>query len=81
MFYDVLLVLALLFTGVTFLWEWLRGHPFIFLVYWAVCGWLTILAAVMAVYDMLRVRIEARHAEEKLREHYFSDKEDPDSRP
>jgi hypothetical protein len=78
MFWDVLVVLVLAFVGSTFLWNWLRSNPFWFLVYWAVCGWLTILAAVLAVYDMIRVRLEGRHAEDRLREKYFPGKDDSD---
>jgi len=78
MFYDVLVVLVLLFLGSTLLWEWLRAHPMVFLGYWAACGWLTILAAVLAVYDMIRVRVEARHRENQLREEYFPQSKDAD---
>jgi len=78
MFYDVLVVLLLLFVGSTFLWEWLRVHPLVFLGYWAACGWLTILAAVLAIYDMIRVRLEARRGDQQLREDYFPEKKNPD---
>jgi hypothetical protein len=76
MFYDVLAVLLLIFAGSTFLWSWLRERPLLFLGYWAACGWLTILAALLAIYDMARVRIEARRAAEQLRDQYFSEKKD-----
>jgi hypothetical protein len=71
MFYDVLVVLVLMFLGSTFLWPWLREHPFLFLGYWAVCGWLTILAALFAVYDLASVRLDARRAEKELKEEYL----------
>jgi hypothetical protein len=78
MFWDVIAVLVLAFLGSTFLWNWLRANPVWFLSYWALCGWLTILAAVLAVYDMIRLRLEARRVEEQLHEKYFPGKEDSD---
>jgi hypothetical protein len=78
MFWDVLVVLVLMFLGSTFLWPWLRGHPFIFLGYWGVCAWLTILAALLAVYDMAKVRLEAKHARDELKRELMRD-DDSDS--
>ncbi len=78
MFWDVLVVLILMFLGSTFLWPWLRGHPFIFLGYWGACAWLTILAALLAVYDMAKVRLEARHARDELKRELMHD-DDSDS--
>ncbi|HEY3900750.1 MAG TPA: hypothetical protein VGM54_19225 [Chthoniobacter sp.] len=80
MFWNVLAVLVLAFLGSTFFWSWLRANPVWFLGYWALCGWLTILAAVLAVYDMIRVRLEGRHAEGRLHEKYFPDKGNSDER-
>ncbi len=60
MFYSVLIALVLLFAGATFLWPILREHPFIFVGYWFVCGWITILAALLALYDLVKIRAEAR---------------------
>ena len=78
MFWDVLVVLFLAFSGSTFFWNWLRANPVWFLGYWALCGWLTILAAVLAIYDMIRVRLEGRHAEERLEKKYFPEKGNSD---
>ncbi len=71
MFWDVLVVLVMIFLGSTFLWPWLREHPLIFLGYWAACGWLTILAALLAVYDMAKVRLDAKRARDELKREYF----------
>lgn len=76
MFYDVLIVLLLMFLGSTFFWPWLRDHPLFFLGYWTACGWLTIVAALLAIYDLIRVRLEAREARKQLREEYFPGKKD-----
>ena len=78
MFWDVLAVLVLMFLGSTFLWPWLRAHPLFFLGYWAFCGWLTILAALLAVYDLARVRLNARHTQEEIKRQLFHG-EDSDS--
>jgi hypothetical protein len=78
MFWDVLVVLVMMFLGSTFLWPWLRNHPLIFLAYWGVCAWLTILAALFAVYDMAKVRLEAKHAHDELKRELLRD-DDSDS--
>ncbi len=79
MFWTVLVVLVLIFLGATFLWPWLREHPLIFIGYWAVCGWLTMLAALLAVYDMAMVRLEAKRAQEELKREYFRSKDSDSS--
>ena len=73
MFWDVIVVLVMMFLGSTFFWPWLREHPFIFLGYWAACAWLTIRAALLAVYDMAKVRLEAKRAHEKLKRELMRD--------
>jgi len=71
MFYDVLVVLVMMFAGSTFFWNWLRAHPLIFLGYWAVCAWLTVLAAMLAVYDMLLIRRAAEQERKRLEKEYL----------
>lgn len=66
MFYSVLISLVLLFAGSTFLWPLLRDHPFIFLLYWAGCAWLVLLAVLLALYDMLKVRGDALRERRRL---------------
>ena len=66
MFYSVLAALVLLFAGSTFLWPLLRAHPFVFLVYWAGCAWITLLAVLLAFYDMVKVRAEVRRERRRL---------------
>ncbi len=66
MFYTVLISLVLLFAGSTFLWSLLREHPFIFLAYWIGCGWITLLAVLLALYDMAKVRGEVRREKRRL---------------
>jgi hypothetical protein len=67
MFYDALIVMVMTFSGATFLASRLRAHPFWFIFYWVACLWLTALAAGLAIYDMARVRLEAREARRQLK--------------
>ncbi|MDR3401616.1 MAG: hypothetical protein P4L99_03875 [Chthoniobacter sp.] len=71
MFWDVLVVMVLIFLGSTFLWPWLRSHPFLFLGYWAISGWLTMLAALLAIYDLAKVRLDAQRAHEELKREFL----------
>ena len=79
MFYSVLVALVLLFAGATFLWPVLRDHPLIFIGYWGVCGWITILAALLSIYDLARVRAEARQAKRELETDYLKKKPDDEN--
>ena len=78
MFYDVIVVLVMVFLGSTFLWPWLRERPLYFLIYWTVCAWLTVIALGLAVYDMAKVRLEAREARRQLKKDLVGEKP-PDS--
>ncbi len=68
----VLLVgaVALLLCGLTFLQPALspHEHPWRVLIFWIVCIWLTLTALLLAIFDLLMVRMEARRAERALRE-------------
>ena len=68
MFYTVLISLVLLFAGSTFLSRLLdpHEHPFIVLAYWAGCAWITLLAVLLALYDMAKVRGEVRRERRRL---------------
>jgi cobalamin biosynthesis protein CobD/CbiB len=78
MFYGVIIALVLLFAGTTLLWNFLRDHPFVFLAYWAVCAWITLLAVLLAIYDILRVRAEARKTVRRMQEEFMSQEDEPD---
>jgi hypothetical protein len=71
MFYSVLIAIVLAFAGATLLWPLLRQHPFLFLGYWAACVWITILAVLLALYDMAKVRQEGRLERHRLRAEYL----------
>lgn len=83
MFYGVLIALVLLFAGSTFLWPLLRSRPIVFLIYWAICGWITLLAVLLAFYDLIRVRADARRSLRAIEEEIAKiedDSRDADSR-
>jgi hypothetical protein len=67
MLWDLAAVLVLIVLGSTLFSSWLRQHPFLFLGYWGACGWLTMLAALLAAYDMARVRLDAKRAQDELK--------------
>ncbi len=82
MFYSVLAALVLLFAGATFLDGWLRERPWLFLVYWGACAWVTLLAVLLAFFDMLVVRARARGERRRLAAEFLAqvERDDPESR-
>ena len=76
MFYGVIIALVLLFAGSTFFWNGLRQRPVLFLVYWGACAWITLLAVLLALYDILRVRTDARRALRRMEEDIVAPKTD-----
>ena len=64
----VLSAVVLLFLGATFLAPVLDPHvrPGWFIFYWAVCAWITLTAVLLALFDLLIVRAEARAARRSL---------------
>jgi hypothetical protein len=85
MFYSVLSVLVLIFAGSTLLWDWLREHPVLFIAYWGGCAWVTLLAVLLALYDMAKVRGDAVRERRRLRQELLGkagegDSHDPHAR-
>jgi hypothetical protein len=82
MFYALIAAMLMLFFGATLLQGWLREHILILLVYWFACAWLTILAALLAMFDLLMIRLAARAARRKLEAEYLkrsrAEREDSD---
>ena len=62
MFWGVILAVLMLFSGATFLASVLnpREHPGWFIVYWLACAWVTVTVVLLAIFDLLMVRIQAR---------------------
>jgi hypothetical protein len=69
MFILLLAALILLFSGSTFLAPFLnpREHLGWALLFWIACIWLTLTALLLALFDLLMVRLAARAEERELR--------------
>jgi hypothetical protein len=80
MFVLLAIAMVLLISGSTFLGPFLnpREHLGWSLLFWLTCVWLTLTAFLLALFDMLMGRAEARKAERILREQY-SEEENPNS--
>jgi predicted membrane protein len=80
MFVLLAVAMALLFSGSTFLASVLesREHLGWSLLFWFTVVWLTLTAMLLALFDMLIVRVNARQAERMLREEH-SRAENPNS--
>jgi predicted membrane channel-forming protein YqfA (hemolysin III family) len=64
------LAVIMLITGLTLFRSWLHPHehPWRFVLFWLACAWLTVLAILLALFDLLLVRAEARAARKAFRE-------------
>lgn len=62
MFWGVIIAVLMLFIGATLLASVLnpREHPAWFIFYWLACAWVTVTVVLLAVFDLLMVRIRAR---------------------
>jgi len=71
---SILLVAALLMiaAGSTFLAPDLVV-PFRFLLYWGICGWFTLTALLLALWDMILLRIAARRERRALEKTMLDD--------
>jgi len=78
MFALIIGAIALAFAGSTFLREQLNPHehPVGFLLFWIVCAWLTLSALLLAILDLLIVKLEARRTERGLREEFVQSRID-----
>src|SRR4051812_31193578 len=68
----LLVAVVLLFSGSTFLSAAINphAHPAWFIFFWSACAWLTITAMLLAIFDLVIVRLHGRRAERTLREKY-----------
>ena len=62
MFWIVIVAVLMLFCGATFLAPWLDPHvrPVWFILYWLACAWLTVTVLLLALLDLLLLRVQAR---------------------
>jgi hypothetical protein len=70
MFWTVIIAVVMLFLGGTVLAPVFdpRSHPAWFILYWLACAWVTITAVLLAIFDLLLVRLHARKQERNLKE-------------
>lgn len=45
-----------------------REHPWFVILFWIACVWLTFTAMLLALFDLIIIRLEARRAQRALRE-------------
>ena len=64
------LAVLLLISGFTFLAPALNPHehPWLVILFWIVCVWLTFTATLLALFDLLLLRLEARRTQHAIRE-------------
>jgi hypothetical protein len=67
---TVAIAAVMLITGLTVLRAWLnpREHSWRFIFFWFACAWQTMLAILLALFDVLVVKAEARAARKAFRE-------------
>jgi len=75
MFVLLLAAMVMLFAGTTFLAGDLT-MPWGFIIYWGICAWLTFAALMLALCDMLMIRIEARRERRRLEQELAKKKEE-----
>jgi hypothetical protein len=73
MFYGMLVALLILFVGYAVLDRWLYDHPVAFVVYWAACAWVTLLCVLLAIFDLLLVRLQARREIRRIAREKFQE--------
>jgi hypothetical protein len=76
MFFVVLAAVLMLFGGSTFLSEFLISRPTYFIFYWGICAWLTVLSLLLAIYDLLVVRAQARSMKKRLQTELLGSEDD-----
>jgi hypothetical protein len=77
MLFLLALALLLLISGFTVLQPALnpQEHPWRVILFWIVCIWLTFTVILLALFDLLVLRLEARRAERALQEKLRADEE------
>ena len=77
---SLLIVVVMLIAGLSVLRPWLNPHehPWRFIFFWFACAWETLLVLLLALFDLLLVRAQARAERRAFREE-FSKRTTPDS--
>lgn len=67
MFWLIMAAMVMLFFGSAFISDrWAREHPWLYLLYWLVCAWLTLAGMLLALLDLLIIRAAHRIARRKI---------------
>ena len=80
LFFVMLAALGMVFLGAVPLGSWLEGSPLRFLIYWGICGWLTLTALLLAIHDLLTIRRQALRERRQLKRDFLGDADDPNTR-
>lgn len=69
---SLAVAIVLLVAGLTVLRPWLdpHEHPWRFILFWLACAWETVLVLLLALFDLLLVRAQARAARKLFREEF-----------
>ncbi len=80
MFWTVIVAVVMLFLGATFLAPVLDPHlrPGWFILYWLACAWITVTAVLLALFDLLQVRLQGRAERRRLAEEVREQAEEGD---
>ena len=74
MFWVMMTAMIMLFVGSVWMSDqWAREHPWLYLFYWLLCAWLTLLGMMLALMDILVLRATQRAAREVLEQQIFQD--------
>jgi hypothetical protein len=76
MFYLLAIALGFVLVGGILFPGWLRARPMVFIFFWLACASLTLIALVLACFDLILVRVASRVAQRALRAQYRIE-EDP----
>ena len=73
MFWTVIVAVLMLFLGSTLLASVLdpQNHPAWFIFYWLACAWISLTAVLLALFDLLLVRAQARKQKNELTEKFM----------
>ena len=66
MLYVIAAALGLAVVGGTVGFDTLRANLWVFIGYWLLCAFLTVLAVLLAIYDLLMLRLLARRVQREL---------------
>ena len=68
MFCTVIVAVVMLFCGATFLAPLLdpKTRPGWFILYWLACAWVTVTVVLLAIFDLLLVRVQTRDEKRAL---------------